>query len=134
LENKEILQVRNSAPDRSTRHIVLDITGFPKENKNIYEEGDHVGILPENDPELVAALLQRLDIKQPNAYFSLQIDDSETKPTHIPPICTFQNALMRYVDITSPMNIHAFEILLRYCSDETEKKRFRNTKSWRETL
>jgi len=99
----------------------LDVTGFPQENKYIYEEGDHLGILPENDPELVTALLQRLDVKQPNAYFSLQIDDSETKPTHIPPVCTFQDALMKYVDITSPMNIHAFEILLRYCTNENEK-------------
>ncbi len=48
-------ELRKHGSDKSTYHLDIDITGTSLD----YEPGDAVGIIPRNDPDLVALLLKR---------------------------------------------------------------------------
>ncbi|MDE2363748.1 MAG: cytochrome P450, partial [Hyphomicrobiales bacterium] len=54
LENRELIN-RDAAPDRSTRHIEVELP-----DGVAYRAGDHLAVVPQNDSALVAAIARRL--------------------------------------------------------------------------
>jgi len=93
VENREL---HSPDSDRSCRHIEIDIG-----NALTYEAGDHLGIYPENDPQLVQQLGVRLG-QDLDVVFSLHgVDASETQKPFLGP-CTYRQALLQWIDLTSP--------------------------------
>lgn len=73
IENKE-LQNENSS--RSTRHIEIEL---PKEAS--YQEGDHLGVLPQNPSELIQRVLDRFKL---NSDDHLLLEGSGRNAAHLP--------------------------------------------------
>lgn len=67
VENRELLK-KVIIGSRSTRFIALDIS----HTDQTYETGDHVAIYPQNPPELVNRLANRLGVA-PNAWFTTSL-------------------------------------------------------------
>lgn len=106
--NRELLQ----SDVRSCRHIEIDITGSNME----YEAGDHIGIYPTNESELVEKLGNLC-----NADLDARIsrDESQLRPH------TFRTALMHHIEIAAIPQLHVLNALIVYCTDE-EDQRFLN--------
>ncbi|KHE72043.1 bifunctional cytochrome P450/NADPH--P450 reductase [Halobacillus sp. BBL2006] len=91
-ENRELL----SSADRSTRHIELQLPSGVT-----YQEGDHLGVLPQNSEELVERALTRFDLKG-EEYVVLGEDTG--KATHLPtnqPV-QLEELLRSYVELQEP--------------------------------
>lgn len=92
IKNKELL----SSEDRSTRHIELQLPSGVT-----YEEGDHLGVLPQNSQELVARVLDRFSLKGEDY---VVLEEEAGKINHLPtqqPI-QLRELLMSYVDLQEP--------------------------------
>lgn len=100
--------------DRSCMHIEIDISSCGIR----YDAGDHVGIYPTNDLELVESLgsLLNCDLDQLISLDSIDVDASKKHPFPCP--CTYRTALMHYIDIAMPVKSHVLVELLPYCSSE----------------
>jgi len=94
----------------------------PAETGIKYETGDHVGIWPENDPEEVSRVVERLglDHSRLDAVFDLK----STKPgakTPFPTPCTIRTALTFYLDLREQIKQHQLQILAKYATNQDEK-------------
>lgn len=101
--NRELL--RSGA--RSCRHIEFDIDGSNMK----YEAGDHIGIYPTNENELVEKLGKLCD-----ANLDAKLDDSKLRPH------TFRTALTHHIEIAAVPQLHVLKALTEYCSKESDKK------------
>lgn len=103
--NRELLQ----SDARSCMHIEFDIDGSNMQ----YEAGDHIGLYPTNESELVEKLgtLCGADL---DAHISL----------HDSKLCsnTFRTALTHHIEIATVPQIHMLKALTEYCTDETDKR------------
>lgn len=99
--NRELL--RSGA--RSCRHIEFDINGSNME----YEAGDHIGIYPTNDSELVEKLGKLCD-----ANLNAKLDDSK--------LGSFRTALTHHIEVTAVPQLHFLKALTEYCTDESDRK------------
>ncbi|ANU15289.1 NADPH-P450 reductase 1 [Planococcus halocryophilus Or1] len=91
-ENIELLK----AADRSTRHIEVQLPSGAS-----YQEGDHLGVLPENSPTLVNRVLNRFAIKG-DEYVVL--GESSGRASHLPtnqPV-QLKQLVATYVEIQEP--------------------------------
>ena len=91
-QNEELL----SSQDRSTRHIELQLPSGVT-----YQEGDHLGVLPQNGQELVSRVLARFDLKGEDYVL---LGEDAGKPNHLPtqqPI-QLKELLMSYVELQEP--------------------------------
>lgn len=117
------LTTDTSDPDRRVIHMQFDLTDSGIE----YSPGDSLGVLPENDADLVDAVLEHLGLDG-TACFSVQHvrtenDVPETKPCqHIKWPCSVRSAFMHGVDLTSPPKKSLLRVLAEYCSDAKEKE------------
>lgn len=100
--------------DRSCVHCELDISGGPS-----YETGDHVGILAENSPAVVGAVLRLLG-QQGDLTFSLSrrrtsldaaADGQSVLPEPFPGPVRLDTALGRFADVLSPPKRSVFAAL-----------------------
>ncbi|XP_013195874.2 NADPH--cytochrome P450 reductase [Amyelois transitella] len=113
--NKEM----HKGGDRSCLHVELDISN----SKMRYEAGDHVGVYPVNDTDLVDRLgeLTNTDL---STVFSLINNDQESSKKHpFPCPTTYRTALTHYIEITALPRTHIVRELAEYCSDEEDKKK-----------
>ncbi|WP_226579838.1 bifunctional cytochrome P450/NADPH--P450 reductase [Halobacillus litoralis] len=92
VENREL---QNSG-ERSTRHIELKLPEGVS-----YKEGDHLGVLPENHPQLIARALERFDLKR-EAFVVL--GEGTGKAAHLPTNQPVQlgELLSSYVELQEP--------------------------------
>lgn len=108
---------------RSTCRIVLDLGGG---SPVAYRAGDHLGVLPMNNPELVQELLDLLHITNPDEYFTFQPISSDSineigshnLPSH--PF-TLRQAFTEFLDIVSPPKPELLEIFAQYATDSNLK-------------
>ncbi|KAI8142033.1 cytochrome P450 [Fennellomyces sp. T-0311] len=105
LVNKELQQPGSG---RSTRHIELDISSLTplSEEGKLYEAGDHLEVMPENDPKTVQAVALNFGWVLDSVF---EIDIESTKDASprslaaaIQGPCTVRNALTYYADLSSP--------------------------------
>ncbi|KAG2226154.1 hypothetical protein INT45_003299 [Circinella minor] len=105
LLNKELQQPGSG---RSTRHIELDITSLASSSNNgqLYEAGDHLEVMPENDPKTVQAVALNFGWVLDSVF---EVDPESLKDVSprslaacIRGPCTVKNALTYYADLTSP--------------------------------
>ncbi|WP_347551838.1 cytochrome P450 [Pseudalkalibacillus hwajinpoensis] len=92
-DNKEL---QHSDSGRSTRHIELILPDGVS-----YQEGDHVGVLPQNNDELVERVLERFHL---NGHDHVVLSGDSGKAAHLPtdkPV-KLQDLLSSYVELQQP--------------------------------
>ena len=105
LLNKELQQTGSG---RSTRHIELDISSLASSSNNgqLYEAGDHLEVMPENDPKTVQAVALNFGWVLDSVFEvnpeSLKDVSPRSLAASIRGPCTVQNALTHYADLLSP--------------------------------
>eukprot|EP00890_Picochlorum_soloecismus_P000985 jgi/Picsp_1/1888/NSC_05354-R1_protein len=93
-----------------------------------YKPGDCIGVFPENDLELVVAVIKHLGLDK-DAWFEVKhrddsMDTPETKPLqHVKWPCSVESAFLHGLDLTSPPKKSLLRLLAEYCSDEKEKEK-----------
>ena len=123
MKNAMYLTTNTSDPDRRVIHMAFDLSGSGIE----YSPGDSLGVLPENDADLVDSVLEHLGLDG-NACFSVHHvstdnDMPETRPCqHIKWPCSVRSAFMHGVDLTSPPKKSLLRVLAEYCSNPKEKE------------
>ncbi|KHJ91157.1 FAD binding domain protein [Oesophagostomum dentatum] len=113
-ENREL---HTDKSERSCRHIEFAVEG----SRIRYEAGDHLGVFPTNDPELIDAMISLLDFNPEQAFRLINIDEESSKRNPFPCPCTYRTALTHYVDICAPLKSHVLKAISEYCADEKEK-------------
>ncbi|XP_031568729.1 NADPH--cytochrome P450 reductase-like [Actinia tenebrosa] len=104
--------------DRSCMHIELDISGASIK----YDAGDHVGIYPTNDHELVDKIGKMLNVDLDTVMSLVNVDEDASKKNPFPCPTTYRTALLHYVDITSTVKTHVLRELAEYAKDPKEKE------------
>ena len=81
---------------------------------------DNLGVLPENDPQCVVAVANRLGYDL-DAVFTLTpiASNSDVKPI-IPTPCTISEALTRYIDLNGKVSKHTISCLAYFATDPEE--------------
>ncbi|KAL4447522.1 hypothetical protein ABPG75_004741 [Micractinium tetrahymenae] len=130
-----------SGPDRQVLHLELDISGSSMR----YSPGDSLGVLPENDPALVQALLERLGLDG-DAVFDVAPAEEEGEEQdggaggggaqaaapaahhhterllpHLRAPCSARRALARGVDLTGPPRKSLLRLLAEHCAAPEER-------------
>ncbi len=82
---------------RSCVHLEFDLASSGID----YEPGDHLGVLPENEPELVAEAAALLGL-DPATVLVLKTPPGSPLPEPFPTPCTLATALTHYADLQSP--------------------------------
>uniref|UniRef100_A0A6U2DI80 NADPH--hemoprotein reductase n=1 Tax=Hemiselmis andersenii TaxID=464988 RepID=A0A6U2DI80_HEMAN len=100
---------------RSCRHVELDIAGVDSD----YITGDHVAILSDNNPELVASLARRVgaDLDE----WVVARDEAGAAPFPCP--CTVRHALTRYLDLNGALKRRQVAALAEAAGDGAERER-----------
>ncbi|GAQ83041.1 NADP/FAD dependent oxidoreductase [Klebsormidium nitens] len=117
--------------DRRVIHLEVDIarTGAS------YKPGDSLGVLPENRPELVDGLLERLGADGGRVFSVAAVDDVGTGQGdgsadvaggarllgHVGWPCTLREALLRHCDVTAVARKGLLRVLAEYCADSAER-------------
>lgn len=102
--NRELIQ----SGARSCRHIEFDISGSNMK----YEPGDHIGIYPTNESELVEKLGQICDA-------DLDANIPQDGPIIRPQ--TFLSALTNHIEISAVPQIPVLKALAKYCTEESDR-------------
>ncbi|VDD89446.1 unnamed protein product [Enterobius vermicularis] len=110
LVNRELHTPRSS---RSCRHIEIQV-----DPRLRYEAGDHLGVFPSNDSELVEELGSLLNADMEQAF---RLHSSKRHPFPCP--CTVRTALTHYVDICAPVKSHVLKAIAEFAQDPDEKER-----------
>ena len=111
-------ELHSGGSDRSCMHIELDISGSGIR----YDAGDHVGIYPTNDPELVEKLGKLLNVDLDTVISLDNVDVDAQKKNPFPCPTTYRTALLHYLDISSCVKTHILTELVYYASDNKEKE------------
>ncbi|KNC48315.1 NADPH cytochrome P450 reductase [Thecamonas trahens ATCC 50062] len=109
------VELHGQASDRSCRLVHFDLSGSGLS----YETGDHLGVLPHNDPELVDAVIGRLGF-DPEIVLEMPPVDAAQKP-YFPGATTFRNVVTKYVDITTPPSRYVLRALAELASDDAHR-------------
>ena len=89
---------------------------------NRYEAGDHVGVYPRNDEELVNRIGQLLDVDLDTIITLNNVDEDSSKKHPFPCPCSYRTALLYYVDISHTPRTHILKELAEHARDEEEKR------------
>lgn len=114
--------------DRRVIHLELDIAQTGAK----YKAGDSLGVLPENRPELVDGLLERLGADSRRVFSVAAVDDVSTGLGadvaggarllgHVGWPCTLREALLRHCDVTAVARKGLLRVLAEYCADSAER-------------
>ncbi|KIZ07342.1 5-methyltetrahydrofolate-homocysteine methyltransferase reductase [Monoraphidium neglectum] len=107
--------------DRVVVHCELDIAGSGITHK----AGDALAVLPQNDPEMVAALLQRLGLDGERVFEIKAAGRPAPGATLLPHIvspCSLRHALTHNVDIAGKPQKGLLRLLAEHCRNEAEKR------------
>ncbi len=125
ISDARYLTTKASDEDRRVVHVQFDLAGSGIK----YGPGDSLGVLPENDPVLVDALLKRMDLDG-SKWFALQpLDRGDAAPSsqrplqHIKWPCSVRIAFLHGVELTGPPKKSLLRVLAEHCSDQAEKAR-----------
>jgi NADPH-ferrihemoprotein reductase len=111
-ENRELYK-----GSRSCMHIEVNIDG----SKMRYEAGDHIGVYPKNNDDLVNAIGSLLGVDLETIISLKNLDTESSKKHPFPCPTSYRTALQYYVDITNPPRTHILKELSEYTTDEKEK-------------
>eukprot|EP00127_Corallochytrium_limacisporum_P005297 Clim_evm28s202 gene=Clim_evmTU28s202 len=103
--------------ERHCYHIEFNLKGSGIR----YAAGDHLGVYPTNDLELVKKIVERLGDDIDTVMKFKPIDPAAGAKGPFPNPCTYRTALMHYADITTPLKGHHFNELAKYCTVEEEQ-------------
>ena len=112
----------NPDSDRRVLHVEFDLGS----SGITYKPGDSVGVIPQNNAELVRGIVSRLKLDS-DAVFALnwKKEDTDKHATHpLPHIrtpCTVESAFTNYIDITGCPRKSLLRVLAEHCSNEGEK-------------
>nr|O61309.1 RecName: Full=Nitric oxide synthase; AltName: Full=NOS type I; AltName: Full=Neuronal NOS; Short=N-NOS; Short=nNOS [Lymnaea stagnalis]AAC17487.1 nitric oxide synthase [Lymnaea stagnalis] len=120
----ERIQLQAKDSDQQTILIKLDAHNATDLK---YAPGDHVAIFPANSPEIVDAILVRLDTsKGPSpdqvvkTEISTQLGTNDTWRSHLP-ICTSRTAFSFLLDVTTPPSQEILQVLATQASSDMDK-------------
>lgn len=102
---------------RSCMHVEINISG----SKMRYDTGDHIGIYPKNDEQLVNKIGQLLNVNLDTVITLKNLDTESSKKHPFPCPTSYRTALSYYVDITNPPRTHLLKEIAEYTTDEKEK-------------
>ncbi|KAL4710691.1 hypothetical protein ACJJTC_004336 [Scirpophaga incertulas] len=105
--------------DRSCLHVELDIS----DSKMRYEAGDHVGVYPINDVNLVERLGALTGADLDEIFSLINTDQESSKKNPFPCPTSYRTALTHYLEITALPRTHILRELAEYCSDEEDKNK-----------
>jgi len=111
----ENINLNGRGSNKETRHLELSIEGANFH----FEPGDSIGILPENDEQLVNALLTALQF------------DSETEVTVFDETITIKEALQKKLEITV-LSKPLLEKIAAYTEHKEFSKLFEEPKAWKD--
>lgn len=112
-------ELHGKKSERSCRHIEFITNGA----RIRYEAGDHLGVFPTNDPDLVEELGRLVDAKMDLPFRLINLDEESLKKNPFPCPCTVRTALTHYVDICAPVKSHVLRALAAFTTAENEKER-----------
>lgn len=120
--NKEL---HTAESDRSCRHVEVFIgKKDPKTDTEVpaitYEPGDHLGIYPDNDPEVVLDVCKRLELN-PEQY--VNISNIKEKGKFVFEKVKIKDILGQWCDLTTPPRKAAIAALVSYATDANEKSK-----------
>lgn len=98
-------------------HIELNIDN----SKIKYETGDHVGIYPTNNENLVNRIGELLNVDLDSVFTLNNLDEDSSKKHPFPCPCSYRTALRHYVDITSLPRTHILKELAEFANDEEKE-------------
>lgn len=119
--------------ERQTIRIILqqDDCGHDLSAHGIldYKPGDHLGIFPENSPLLVQCIMKRLSYLDFQTVYQVNIqrltDDNSDEIEYVPheklPSCSIEEALIRYLDITTPPTQRLLSVLSTFCINQQQR-------------
>jgi NADPH-ferrihemoprotein reductase len=110
-----IKELHGEGSDRSCLHVEVSTHGKLLQ----YLTGSHIGIYPENDPELVKELGQLLNVNLNNVISIHMKDFANSKPIVGP--CTIEALLTQYFDISYHAKKQLLRVLAQYATNPTEK-------------
>ncbi|KAK7071226.1 Nitric oxide synthase, brain, partial [Halocaridina rubra] len=94
-----------------------------------YEPGDHIGVFPANNPELVNGILPRLkNIANSDTPIQIMVqtqtgNQSDWKPHPRLPVASIRTLLSRYLDITSPPSQALLQLMADAASENNQAGR-----------
>uniref|UniRef100_A0A8D0G724 Nitric oxide synthase n=1 Tax=Sphenodon punctatus TaxID=8508 RepID=A0A8D0G724_SPHPU len=121
------LKFRQNLQNLKSSRVTILVKLSCEANQEVnYLPGDHVGIFPGNQPELVSSIVERIK----NAPGSNQILRVETwsdggywtSENRIPP-CTLSQALTYFLDVTTPPSQQLLKKLTQLAREESDKKK-----------
>uniref|UniRef100_A0A670KIF4 Nitric oxide synthase n=1 Tax=Podarcis muralis TaxID=64176 RepID=A0A670KIF4_PODMU len=127
-----ILSVKNLQSPESSRSTILVQLQTGDQPELAYQPGDHVGIFPANNAELVDAILQRVEDPPPaNEAVTVETLEAGESPKRLwvpsprlPP-CTLRQALTFFLDLTTPPSAQLLQILSTLAEDPAEREKLK---------
>ncbi|RXN16225.1 nitric oxide inducible-like protein [Labeo rohita] len=126
LKRRQKLQSAQSS--RST--ILVELKTDGNTDALNFAPGDHVGIFPENSPELVDSILKHLPDAPPlNQSFHLESlsessqEEKKWQADERIPACTLTQALTYFIDVTTPPSQSLLRKLSKVAGQEEDRKR-----------
>lgn len=114
-------ELHGPTSERSCMHIEFNIEG----SKMRYEAGDHLGIYPVNNSELVKKIGEQCGANLDTIITLTNTDEESSKKHPFPCPCTYRTALTHYLDITSNPRTHILKELAEYASDPADKEKLK---------
>uniref|UniRef100_A0A3P8X274 nitric-oxide synthase (NADPH) n=1 Tax=Cynoglossus semilaevis TaxID=244447 RepID=A0A3P8X274_CYNSE len=121
----KMLESQNLQSSKSNRSTIFVRLHTNNHDKLSYQPGDHLGIFPGNNEDLVMNLIDKLEdappvnqlIKSPPGVIS-----NWTKESRIPP-CTIDQAFQYFLDITTPPSPVLLQQFAALATNDKEKKK-----------
>ena len=110
-------ELHTDSSGRSCRHVEFKVDP----TRVRYEAGDHLGIFPKNNPDLVERIAKLLNTDLETVFKLINVDEESPKRYPFPCPCSYRTALTHYVDICLPVKSHVLKALVDYTEDEHEK-------------
>uniref|UniRef100_A0A4W3IBA7 Nitric oxide synthase n=1 Tax=Callorhinchus milii TaxID=7868 RepID=A0A4W3IBA7_CALMI len=123
---KSRTNLQSAKSSRST--ILVELSCGPSEELQ-YLPGEHIGVFPSNQAELVSGLIKRLkDSPAPNQCVKVEVLGYSLLPsdwtaTERIPACTLSEALTHFLDITTPPAPQLLKKVAQLATEESEKNR-----------
>ncbi|XP_067655044.1 nitric oxide synthase 1-like [Haliotis asinina] len=129
----KILEIKQLQSSSSPRQTILVRLGTNAASVMKYCPGDHLAIFPSNPPEMVNAILSRLDDAPPDGQIMRieMMQEETTAPDSTKkwvswdklPACTLRIAFTKYLDVTTPPTQDFLKILSTLANQNQDKDR-----------
>lgn len=116
-----VQELHTAESDRSCVHVEVDISGC----NATYEAGDHIGVYPENDLQVVAEAAKLLG-EPLDRRFVMRMPERKNEDLLSPPISgpmTLEFALTHFADLLSSPSKASLKMLSAFASDQSEHEK-----------